>query len=502
MDKNVMILITFILYLGIMLGIGWYFYFKTNNLSDYILGGRKLGKWVTSLSAQASDMSGWLLMGLPGAAYISGVSGAAWIAIGLAIGTYLNWKIVAQKLRIYTEKFNDSITLSSYFENRFDDKSKTLRIASSLFILIFFLVYTASGFVAGGKLLNSVFGMDYAWAVIIGAFVIISYTFLGGFLAVCWTDLIQGILMFIAIIILPIVVIVKAGGMGVITPNIQEGFFNLLNIEILSNGTGSISFVIVSILSSLAWGLGYFGQPHILCRFMAIEDPEEIKRSRHIAIGWVIISLAGAVFLGVLGSAVIEAGSIPNFDKEHIFITLVKEYAPLYLSGILLSAILAAIMSTADSQLLVTASAISEDLYRGVLKPKASEKELVWVSRLTVIIVAAIALCIALNPDSSVLDLVSYAWAGFGATFGPVVLLSLFWKKTTRNGAIIGMIAGGITTILWPLFQKVSGLENIALFRLYEIVPGFLVAIVCIFVVSKLEKTQMQVMEKYVEHMK
>lgn len=499
MDKNIIILITFALYLTMMLGIGWYFYFKTKNLSDYILGGRKLGKWVTSLSAQASDMSGWLLMGLPGAAYISGVSGAAWIAIGLAVGTYLNWRIVAKRLRISTQKYGDAITLSSYFENRFEDSSKIIRIASSLFILIFFLVYTASGFVAGGKLLNSVFGIDYKWAVIIGTIVIISYTFLGGFLAVCWTDLIQGVLMFFAIIILPIIVIRGNGGIASITPSIQQGFLNFWDMEILSGGTNSMSIAVVSVISSLAWGLGYFGQPHILTRFMAVKDPEDIKRSRIIAISWVIISLTGAVLIGILGNAVFAREAIA--DKEHIFIMLVKDYAPALLAGILLSAILAAIMSTADSQLLVTASAISEDFYRGVIKPKASEKELIWISRLTVIIVAIIALIIALNPNNQVLDLVSYAWAGFGATFGPVILMALFWKGTNKYGAAVGMILGGITTIIWPIFKTIDALKNISIFGLYEIIPGFIVAVVSIYIVSKLNTEETEKMRKKVEAM-
>lgn len=499
MDKNIIILITFGAYLSMMLGIGWYFYFKTKNLSDYILGGRKLGKWVTSLSAQASDMSGWLLMGLPGAAYISGVSGAAWIAIGLAVGTYLNWRIVARKLRISTQNYNDSITLSSYFENRFEDNSKIIRIASSLFILIFFLVYTASGFVAGGKLLNSVFGIDYTWAVVIGTLVIISYTFLGGFLAVCWTDLIQGILMFFAIIILPILVVSANGGIANVTPSIQQGFLNFWDMNILSGGTNSMSIALISVISSLAWGLGYFGQPHILTRFMAVRDPEEIKRSRIIAISWVVISLAGAVIIGIVGSAVLTSEVV--VDKEHVFIMLVKGYAPVFLAGILLSAILAAIMSTADSQLLVTASAISEDFYRGVIKPQASEKELIWISRLTVIIVAIIALVIALNPNNQVLDLVSYAWAGFGATFGPVILMALFWKGTNKYGAAVGMILGGITTIIWPIFKNIEGLKHIAILQIYEIVPGFIIAILSIYIVSKLNKKETEKMRKKVEAM-
>lgn len=497
MNEKFVIIITFCLYLLLMLGIGWYFYFKTKNLSDYILGGRKLGKWVTSLSAQASDMSGWLLMGLPGAAYISGVSGAAWTAIGLAIGTYLNWKIVAKKLRISTEQFDNSITLSSYFENRFDDKTHLLRSASSLFILIFFLIYTASGFVAGGKLLNSVFGMNYTVAVIVGAMIIITYTFLGGFLAVCWTDLIQGILMFFAIIILPIFAIKQSGGFEVLPSLLDAKLLTPFNLEILSGGSNSLSFAVVGVISSLAWGLGYFGQPHILTRFMAVRDPEDIKRSRVIAISWVMISLAGAVLIGLLGNALFTSEQI--VDSEHVFIQLVMNYTPVLLTGIFLSAILAAIMSTADSQLLVTASSISEDFYRGILKPNASEKELVWVSRITVMVVAIVAVVIALKPNNSVLDLVAYAWSGFGATFGPVVLMALFWPQTTKQGATAGMIAGGVTALVWPLLTRIPVLNSIALFHLYEIVPGFIVALVVIYLVSKTNKEEMERMKKLVE---
>lgn len=538
MDKNIVILVTFCLYLIMMLGIGAYFYFKTKNLSDYILGGRGLGKWVTSLSAQASDMSGWLLMGLPGAAFLGGISNAAWIAIGLAIGTYFNWKIVAKKLRTYTEKFNDSITLSSYFENRFEDHSRILRVASSVFILIFFLFYTASSFVAGGKLLNSVFNIKYNIAVLIGTVIIITYTFLGGFLAVCWTDLIQGILMFFAIIALPIMVIVSGmqelGSLDFNLPIINSsreviantGFLSFWSVEALAGQGGSVTVAVISVISSLAWGLGYFGQPHILVRFMAVKDPEEIKRSRLIAMIWVVISLAGAVFIGILGRSVLEgtmmnlqntlatleAGSaeathianqinyIQNLDGEYVFMELVMRYAPLFISGVLLSAILAAVMSTADSQLLVTASSISEDLYRGIFRKNASEKELVWVSRLTIVAVAICAYCIAMDPNnSSVLALVAYAWAGFGATFGPVVLMSLFYRKMTGKAALCGMVTGGVTTILWKVLA--SHFANIPLFGLYEIIPGFLLALGVIYLVSNLDQKGQKAMFKKLESM-
>lgn len=498
MNRELIILITFVLYLGMMLGIGMFFYKKTNNLSDYVLGGRGLGKWVTSISAQSSDMSGWLLMGLPGAAYAIGLSGSVWMAIGLAVGTYLNWKIVAKRLRVATEKCDNAITLSCYFENRFEDSSKILRLVSSILIVVFFLIYTASGFVAGGKLFSTVFGITYTQAVIIGALVVISYTFLGGFMAVCWTDLIQGILMFCTLVILPCLVVVQSGGMDVVSAAIDPALFNAFSLEhLVPTGATQNAFMAgIGIVSSLAWGLGYFGQPHILTRFMAIKDPEEIKPSRHIAMIWVVISLIAATSIGLIGHVAYD--NLVGTQTENIFILLVSEYAPVLVAGVLLSAILAAIMSTADSQLLVTASAVSEDFYRGVLKPKASDKELVWVGRITVVVIAMIALLLALNPENSVLGLVSWAWAGFGASFGPVILLSLFWKKMTKQGAIAGMISGGLVALIWPMLKVIC--PDVWVFYIYEILPGFIIAVICIYVVSKLcKKESIKIEEKATE---
>lgn len=485
MSEKLVIGITFGIYLLIMLGIGWYFYNRTKNLSDYVLGGRSLGSWGTSISAQASDMSGWLLLGLPGAAYATGLSGSVWMATGLAIGTYLNWKLVAQRLRISTQKYSNSITIPSYLENRFNDDSRLLRKASSIFILLFFLVYTASGFVSGGKLFQTVFGVPYKVSVIIGAIVVVAYTFLGGFMAVCWTDIIQGLLMFFTLLILPVVVLVKAGGINEVISAIDPSLLNPFNAaSITGSASSSTVLVVISIISSLAWGLGYFGQPHILARFMAIKNPDLIKKSRIIAMFWVVLSLLGATAVGLVGHSIIPDISAYGGDSETIFMLLVNNCVPLILTGILMSAILAAIMSTADSQLLVAASTVSEDFYKGMIKPKASDRELILVSRLTVLSVAIIALIIAFNPNSSVLGLVSYAWAGFGAAFGPVILLSLFYKKMTKNGAAAGMIVGGLTSVLWPLLKKVSSL---AIFQLYEIVPGFLFAVLAIFIVSKID---------------
>lgn len=467
MTLNNGIIITFILYFVFMLGIGVYYFSKSKDLSDYILGGRTLNSWVAALSAQASDMSGWLLLGLPGAAYLSGLE-AGWIAIGLLIGTYLNWKFVAQKFRQYTEKAGNSITIPDYLENRFRDKSKLLRIISASFILFFFLIYTASGFVAGATLFETVFGLDYFIALSIGALIVISYTFLGGFLAVCWTDFFQGVLMFLAIIIVPVSGVIALGGFDATIEQIKAIDPNLMNIMINSSGE-TVTFI--GVISLLAWGLGYFGQPHILVRFMGIREASQIKKSRLIAMVWVTFSLAGSVFVGLVGRAYIN-GVLDN--SETVFMEMVGLIFHPLIAGILLAAILAAVMSTADSQLLVTASAISEDFYKVLFRKNASNKELVWVSRFTVVGVAIVAYLLALNPNNSVMGLVSYAWAGFGATFGPVIILSLYWKRMNKWGAFGGLVIGGITTILW----KLSGSA------LYEIVPGFIFATIAIIIIS------------------
>jgi len=475
-SNNIGTLFTFGLYLLFMLGIGIIFYRKTKNLSDYILGGRGLNSWVTAMSAQASDMSGWLLMGLPGYAYIAGLE-SFWIAIGLCIGTYLNWKFIAKRLRKYTEYAGNSLTIPDYFENRFKDNSKILRITSALFILIFFLIYTSSGFVAGAKLFSTVFGISYKNGLFIGAFVIISYTFLGGFMAVSWTDFFQGVIMFIAIIIVPIAGINLLGGVKNIYFSIKKINPELLNMFTRVDG----SFLsIISIVSLLAWGLGYFGQPHILARFMAIRSPGKVKKARNIAMIWVVISLFSAVMIGVIGRAYLQI-TLNQAEAEIIFIVLVNSFIIPIAGGLLLAAILAAIMSTADSQLLVTSSAITKDFYKVLFRKKASPRELVWASRSAVIVVAIIAYIIALNPKSSILGLVAYAWAGFGAAFGPIVLISLFWRRMTRKGAIGGILAGGIVVIIW---KQLNG----GIFNMYEIVPGFILSTAAIIILSLLDK--------------
>lgn len=469
--------ISFGIYLAFMMAIGWFFYQRTKNLSDYVLGGRGLNAWVTSLSAQASDMSGWLLLGLPGYAYLFGIE-AGWIALGLIVGTYLNWKFIAGRLRRYTQIAGDSITLPVFFENRFRDKGGILRIVSALFILIFFLLYTSSGFVAGAKLFNTVFNIPYIWALSIGVFVIIGYTFLGGFMAVSWTDFFQATLMFFSIIIIPAIAISALGGFNSTVDTLNKIDPELLDIFKTLNGE---QIGLISVISMLAWGLGYFGQPHILARFMAISSPGEIKKARKIAMGWVFFSLIAAVAVGLVGRAfLVKSPLVGKAASETVFMVLVNQLANPFVGGILLAAILAAVMSTADSQLLVTSSAITEDLYKVIYKKKASEKKLVWIGRFAVIGVAVIAFFIALDPDSSVLELVAYAWAGFGATFGPVIILSLFWRRMTANGAIAGIFTGGMVVLVW---KNLSG----GIFNLYEIVPGFIFSYIAILIFSLLD---------------
>ncbi len=447
-----------------MLAIGLVAYKMTHNLSDYVLGGRRLGGSVAALSAGASDMSSWLLLGLPGAMYAFGMT-EIWIAVGLAMGAYLNWQFVAKRLRIYTEIAGDSITLPDYFENRFKDNSKILRMVSALVILIFFAFYTSSGLVGGAILFESSFGLEYTTALWIGAIVIISYTFLGGFLAVSWTDFAQGILMFLALIIVPIRAIQEMGGWNE-TVN-RVGDIDPVYLDVFTGTTA------LGIISLLAWGLGYFGQPHILARFMAVKSKDEIPKARLVGMSWMVFALFGAIFTGFVGIAYFADAPLDN--SETVFIQFTQVLFDPWVAGFLLAAILAAIMSTIDSQLLVSSSALTEDFYKAIFRKNASQQELVWVGRIGVVVIALFAILLAYNPESTVLDLVGYAWAGFGAAFGPVVILSLFWKKMTRIGALAGMIVGGATVILWDLLAPID---------LYEIVPGFILATIAIIVFS------------------
>lgn len=455
------ILIAFMLYLLLMLLIGWYFYKRTSTVNDYILAGRGLNSWVTSLSAQASDMSGWLMMGLPGYAYAVGME-AFWIAFGLLIGTYLNWRFIAKRLREDTEK-HSAITLPGYFEAKYGSEKHVVRIVASVFIIVFFLIYTSSGFVAGAKLFNSIFNIDYQYSLIITAVIIVGYTFLGGLNAVSWTDLVQGLLMFMAIIAVPLVSYLLIQQNGDFMHQLKVDYPGHLNLIKKDAGT---SIIIITVLSNMGWGLGYFGQPHILTRFMAIKNSGLIKKSRRIAMVWVIVSLSFAVLVGLIGRVFFKEGLD---DPESVFMMLANINFHPVVAGIMLAAILAAIMSTSDSQLLVTSSSVSEDIIKNASSKKIAERQMLLISRLSVVLVAIISLVIAWNPGSSVLGLVSYAWAGFGAAFGPLLLLTLYWRKVTTPGAVASIISGAIVVLVW---NRLHG----GIFELYEIIPGFVVS--------------------------
>ncbi len=468
MNFSAPLLVTFVAYLLFILFVGIKAYRRTHNLGDYILGGRKLGPVVTALSVGASDMSGWLLLGLPGAIYLSGIS-EIWIGIGLVIGAYCNWLYVSKPLRVFSEHANNSLTLPDYFENRFNDRSKILRVLSALVILLFFTFYTASGLVGGAILFENSFGMDYSTALISGAFIIVAYTFVGGFLAVVWTDAVQALLMLAAIIIAPLAVINDAGGVSVLADQMRA----------VNPGSTSLfsGLTLMGFVSLMAWGLGYVGQPHILARFMAVASSAKLTSARRIAMIWMIFVLLGSVATGLVGIAYFADAPLAN--PETVFISLSQSLFNPWVAGIITAAILSAIMSTIDSQLLVSSSVISEDFYRVFLRPAASDRELLAVSRAAVVIIALVALFIASDRESRVLDLVSYAWAGFGAAFGPVIVFSLFWRKMTALSAVVGMLLGAITVVVW---SNLSG----GIFDLYEIVPGFLLASLAIVVISLL----------------
>lgn len=508
-------LIVFGFYLLVMLAIGLGFYKKNDNLSDYFLGGRSLNKWVAAMSAQASDMSGWLLLGLPGTAYVlfSGTTEALWTALGLLVGTYLNWLLVAKRLRKQTQVSDNSITLPVYFENRFMDKTKILRTASSLFIMFFFLIYTASQFTAGAKLFESTFGIPYTYSLLIGGAIIIAYTFLGGFKAVAWTDLIQGIIMFCAIIVMPFILINQLGGWNEVSVGFKGAESAVGEVFSWFPKTAGGRINALLLISSLGWGLGYFGQPHILSRFMAIKSSDQIRPARVIATSWVIITLAGAVIIGALGYLYINAGLAGEAlaaqvagDPEKIFMVLIQSIFGggsnifvIILCGIFMTAILAAIMSTADSQLLVTASTITEDLYLAFAKKKPSDKQLVWISRGAVMVISIIAIVLAFNPNSSVFELVSMAWGGFGAAFGPCIIFSLYWRKMNAPAAIAGVLSGGIIDIVW-YYLKINEVGGI--FSVYELVPAFIISSLVIIVVGLLTKTPENVSSQYDDAMK
>lgn len=482
----------FVIYLGIMIYVGLRNASKNNSSADFFLGGRKVGPWVTALSAEASDSSAWLLMGLPGLCYLGGVQESIWTAVGLIVGTYLSWLFVAKPLRKCSITFGDSITIPEFLSNRFKDKSHILSIVSVIFIVLFFTIYTASGFVACAKLFNSVFGLNYHAGLAIGLVVILCYTITGGYTAVCTTDFLQGSLIFIAFIVSTLIVVFSIGGVGD-SINVFKNFQELAGTELKAfDGMG--------IISALAWGLGYFGMPHIIVRFMGIRSNSEVGKARRIGIIWMIISYIGAILIGTLGTVYLKKFGITldSVSAETVFSETMKNMYPAFIAGIFLCAILAASMSTADSQLLAASSAVSQDIFKGLIKKNAEEKEVMIISRFTVFLIALIALLLSLNPKSSIFNLVSFAWSGFGGTFGPLILLSLYWKRTTAPGAIAGLICGGITDVVWHYIPA----SVAKIFGLYEILPAFIVCLVVTVVVSLLTKPDAEVLTKFEEYKK
>lgn len=465
-------MVSLAIYMAGMLYIGYWSYKKTSDLSDYMLGGRGLGPAVTALSAGASDMSGWMLMGLPGAMYATGLS-SVWIAIGLLIGAYANYLIIAPRLRTYTEVANDSITIPDFLENRFKDRTKILRFVSAVVILVFFTFYASAGLVSGGRLFENSFNLDYKIGLFVTVGVVVAYTLLGGFLAVSWTDFVQGCIMFIALVLVPIVAFTDVGG-------ITETFNTIKQVDAshldMFKGT-----TILGIISFLAWGLGYFGQPHIIVRFMAITSIKDLKTSRRIGIGWMTISIIGAMLTGLIGIAYYAKNNTTLQDPEMVFVTFSNILFHPYITGFLLSAILASIMSSISSQLLVISSAVTEDFYKTFFRRNASDKELVFIGRLSVLVVAMIAVVLAYHPSDTILTLVGYAWAGFGSAFGPAILLSLYWKRTNKWGVLAGMIVGAVVVIAWVQIPSLKAI-------MYEMVPGFFCSLLTVIVVSLLTK--------------
>lgn len=482
----------FVIYLGIMIFVGLKNASNNNSSADFFLGGRKVGPWVTALSAEASDSSAWLLMGLPGLCYLGGIQESIWTAVGLIVGTYLSWLFVAKPLRKCSITFGDSITIPEFLSNRFKDKSHLLSIVSVIFIVLFFTIYTASGFVACAKLFNSVFGLNYHAGLAIGLVVILCYTITGGYTAVCTTDFLQGSLIFIAFIISTLIAVFSIGGIGD-TANVFKNFQELAGTELKAfDGMG--------IASALAWGLGYFGMPHIIVRFMGIRSNSEVGKARRIGIIWMVISYIGAILIGTLGTVYLKKFGITldSVSAETVFSETMKNMYPSFIAGIFLCAILAASMSTADSQLLAASSAVSQDIFKGLIKKNAEEKEVMIISRFTVFLIALIALLLSLNPNSSIFNLVSFAWSGFGGTFGPLILLSLYWKRTTAPGAIAGLICGGITDVVWHYIPA----SVAKIFGLYEILPAFIVCLVVTVIVSLLTKPNAEVITKFEEYKK
>lgn len=511
MGDNIQIMITMIVYMLVVIGIGLAFARRANKSSeDYFLGGRTLGPWVTAMSAEASDMSGWLLMGLPGVAYWCGIADSAWTAIGLAVGTYVNWLITSKRLRRYSEKAGNAITLPEFFSNRFHEEKKVVMTISALFILIFFTVYAASCLVTCGKLFSTLFGFDYVPMMIVGAVFVLIYTIIGGFLAESASDFMQAVVMIIALLVVVITGTTAAGGLGAVVDNAKSipGFLEFFGIatpvtvdgvQQAVNGvpqfgdTGTYS--IISVLSAVAWGLGYFGMPQVLLRFMAIRSEGELNRSRRIAIVWVLISLTVAVFIGIVGRALYPLALTTESASENVFIVLATGLLPPVLAGLVMAGILAATISSSDSYLLIAASAFAKNIYQGLLHKKATDKHVLLISRAALLIITAIAIIIAMDENSVIFTIVSFAWAGFGATFGPLMLFSLFWKRINRAGAIAGMVVGGCMVFVWNLLVRPLG----GIWDIYELLPAFILSSISIVIVSLVTAPPSKEMQKEFE---
>lgn len=500
-EGSLQILIAMVCYMAVVIGIGIYFAKRSNQSSeDYFLGGRSLGPWVTAMSAEASDMSGWLLMGLPGVAYWCGLSDAAWTSIGLALGTYINWLLVARRLRRYSAVAGDAITLPDFFSNRFHEKKKVIMTLSALFILIFFTVYASSCFVTCGKLFSTLFGASYQSMMIAGALFVVIYTFLGGFLAESASDFMQAVVMIFALTVILITGTLAAGGLQAVVDNAKNipGFFTFFGIaspSVDANGIQQVangapvfgeagSYGFLTIISTLSWGLGYFGMPQVLLRFMAIRKTDELVRARRIATVWVVISLAAAVLIGLMGRAMFPVHETLNTASgaENVFIVLSRHLLPPLLAGLVMAGILAATISSSDSYLLIAASAVSLNIFKGILKKDASDKQVMTMSRIILLLIAVVGVIIAMDENSVIFTIVSFAWAGFGAVFGPIMLFSLFWKRTTQAGAVAGMVTGGVMVFLWNLVLKPLG----GVFGIYELFPAFVLSCLVILVVSLL----------------
>ena len=499
--ETLKVLITMICYMLIVIGIGLFFAKRAQASSEnYFLGGRSLGPWVAAMSAEASDMSGWLLMGLPGVAYWCGLADAFWTAAGLALGTYINWLIVSKRLRRYSAISGDAITIPDFLSNRFHEKKKIILGIAGVFILVFFTVYAASCFVTCGKLFSTLFGYSYHSMMIVGALFVIFYTFIGGFLAESASDFMQAIVMVFALVVILVTGTINAGGIDAVLENAKAipGYFSLTSIatpvvdaagaQQVVNGVAQFGaaqpYGIITILSCMAWGLGYFGMPQVLLRFMAIRDERRLKQSRRIATVWVIISLFAAVMIGVIGRALfpVEATLNTASSAENVFIVLSESLLPAILAGVVMAGILAATISSSDSYLLIAASAFAKDLYGGIFKKNATDKQVMRVTRIILILISLIGIVIAWDENSVIFSIVSFAWAGFGATFGPIMLFSLFWKRTTRAGAVAGMITGGVMVFVWNLLISPLG----GIFAIYELLPAFLLSSIVIVVVSLL----------------